>query len=267
MDINGKVAWITGGNSGMGAATAKALVEKGAKVLITSRGVTKDENAVADTMGDNLLYIKADSTKVEEMEAAVAAAVEKWGRLDILVSAAGNGGTGGVIITDKQEDIDAAIADMDFSYKLNVMGNFNAARIAANYMAKNEAIGKRGERGVIIFIASMAADKIWMAPPEGAPPTYFGYGYGMAKAALLGITRDLAYRLADYNIRVNAIKPGWFITPLTPFSEELEKAGNPTQLFPKYGGKPEEVAHLAIAMIENAFINRAAYAIDAGVIG
>ena len=267
MDINGKVAWITGGNSGMGAATAKALIEKGAKVLITSRGVTQDENAVAGKLGENLMYIKADSTKVEELEAAAAAAVEKWGRLDILVSCAGNGGTGGVFITDKQEEIDMTIADMEFSYKLNVMGNFNAARIAANYMVKNEPYGPRNERGCIIIVASMAADKIWMTVPPGFPPTYYGYGYGMAKAALLGVVRDIAYSLQDYNIRVNAIKPGWFITPLTPFSEELEKTGNPTQLFPKYGGKPEEIAHLAVCMIENAFINRAAYAIDAGVIG
>ena len=269
MELKDKVIWITGGNSGMGEASARLFVEKGAKVLLTARR-EEQGNALADELGENAIFVKADSTVYDELKAAAKVAVDKWGRLDLLLSCAGGSGAGGFFASDDPEQIEALFADYEHGIELNIMGNFYAAQIAATYMAKNEPEGHYGSRGAIIFVASMASDKIWFYVPEELMATTCGaYGYGSAKAALLGMMRDLAFTLGDIGIRVNAIKPGYILTPMqTP---ELRVAADPavaiTQNFPKIGGTAEDVATLAATVFEDEFINREAIAIDAGIIG
>ena len=175
------------------------------------------------------------------------------------------------LFSDDPEFIESINEDLERGYKVNVIGPFNTARIAGKYMAQNEP-GYMGERGSIILIGSIASNKIWLYPnTETAapmPPGFYGYSYGAAKAGLLGLNRDLAFRLGEFGIRVNLITPGFFKTALTAVVQpELWDIENPMQIFPKHGGNPVEVAHLAVAIFENVFMNRGVYSIDAGYIG
>ena len=267
MELKDKVIWITGGNSGMGAASARLFVEKGAKVLITARREAEG-NALADELGENCIFVKADSTVYEELAAAAKVAVDKWGRMDYLLSCAGGSEAGGFFVTEDDEQRAQLFKDMNFGLDLNIWGNFYASQIAATYMAKNEPTGEYGERGAITIIASMAADKIWFyAPPELNDSTWGTYGYGAAKAGLLGLVRDMGFVLGDFGIRVNAIKPGLILTPLIPDHEAGNELVKIINCFPKVGGTAEDVAMLAAQLFENEYINRESIAIDGGIIG
>ncbi len=267
MELNGKVAWVTGGNSGIGFATAKALIDEGAKVLITGRGITRNGEEAARELGENAMWVKADNCVRAELENAAAKAVSKWGRMDLLFNSAGGSAGGGKFLSDDPADKDAIINAMEYTLNLNTMGSFNSAHIAANYMKNNEP-DKNGERGGIIFIASMAADKVWFWFDERVADTTYSYDYGTAKSSILGLSRDLSVTLAHHGIRVNTIKPGYIKTPMTAALQGVEKmVWPPMQLFPKVGGEPENIATMAIEIYKNPFINRTEMQVDAGVVG
>ena len=267
MKLNGRVAWVTGGNSGIGAAVTRALVAEGAKVLVTALDEEKGKAIVAEVGEDNAMWIKADNLIREELEAAAAAAVEKWGHLDLLFNSAGGSAGGFKFLYDNEEEKKQAIDYMNYGIALNSMGSFHAAHIAANYMKNNEP-DENGERGGIIFVASMAADKVWFWFDERVADTNYGYEYGMSKASILGLSRDLAVTLAHVGIRVNTIKPGYIVTPMTGALQGVEKLiWPPMQLFPKVGGQPEDIASMAIEIYKNPFINRTQMEVDGGVVG
>ena len=267
MDLKGRVAWVTGGNSGIGGAVTRALVAEGAKVLVTALDDEKGKAIVQEVGEENAMWIKADSTFREELEAAAAKAVEKWGRLDMLFNSAGGGAGGGKFLSDDPAEKEKLLNAMDYTIKLNTMGSFNAAHIAANYMKNNEP-DENGERGGIIFVASMAADKVWFWFDERVADTNYSYDYGMTKASILGLSRDLAVTLAHHGIRVNTIKPGYIVTPMTCALQGIEKlVWPPMQLFPKVGGQPENIATMAIEIWKNPFINRTQMEVDGGVVG
>ena len=265
MEIKDKVIWVTGGNSGMGEACSRLFVEKGAKVLMTARREEQGK-ALAEELGENAMFVKADSKVYDELKAAADAAVEKWGTLNFLVSAAGGSEAGGLFVTEDEEQLAQLFKDMRHGLDLNLWGNFYAAQIAASYMVKNEPEDPYGARGAITFIASMAADKIWQGH-TGMPETWYPYGYGTSKAGLLGLTRDLAYRLGEAGIRVNAIKPGYVLTPMqTPeLRAAADQAVHIFQNFPKAGGTAEQMASLCLEIFNNDFINNTSIAIDGGV--
>ena len=265
MEIKDKVIWVTGGNSGMGEACARLFVSKGAKVLMTARREEQGQ-ALAEELGENAMFVAADSKKWEDLKAAADKAVEKWGTINHLVSAAGGSEVGGILLGDDPDQVAQLFKDMKHGLDLNLMGNFYAAQIAATYMVKNEPEEPYGSKGTITIIASMAADKIWQGK-TGLPPAWYPFGYGTSKAALLGLTRDLSYRLGEVGIRVNAIKPGYVLTPMqTP---ELRAAADQGvhifQNFPKAGGTAEQMASLCAEIINNDFINATSIAIDGGV--
>ena len=207
MKINGKVAWVTGGNSGIGRAVTEALVKEGAKVLITALDDAKGEAVVKACGEDNVMWVKADSSVREELEAAAAKAVERWGRLDLLFNSAGDHRGGGKFLSDDPADKEHLIEAMEYIYRVNALGSFHAAHIAANYMKNNEP-DENGERGGIILVGSIASDKVFFWFDERVADTNYLYEYGMSKASILGLTRDLSVTLAHHGIRVNCIKPG-----------------------------------------------------------
>lgn len=264
MELKGSVAWLTGGISGIGGAVSKAFHERGAKLLLTDINEEKGQEFVKQ-FGDDAIFLKADVTVREELEAAAAKAVEKWGHLDILLNAAGRG-FGLKFLTDDPEEIKQGIEQWDKGIKVNLYGSFHTAQVAANYMKKNEP-NENGERGNIIFISSMAGDKVWYWFDERVADTVFSYDYGAAKAAILGLSRDLAVTLSHHGIRVNSIKPGYIKTPLTAATGVADEVWPPMQLFPKEGGAPENIATMAVEIVTNPFINRSEMRVDAGVVG
>ena len=273
MKFENKVAWITGGISGIGAATAEAYYAEGANLLLTDINVELGEEFIQKFDPERAVFIKADQRIRAELEAAAAAAVEKWGHLDLLFNSAGKGGMT-PLLSDDPNTIAYSIAEWDDLVATLLTGSFHCAQIAANYMVKNEP-DEDGERGNIILVASMSADKVWNWFDDRVDTVFhsaYGWGYGASKAGVLGLSRDLAIVLAPYGIRVNTIKPGYILTPLTGRQPDgkhgmADMIYPPMQLFPKLGGQPENIATAAVEIVKNTFINRSELAIDAGVVG
>ena len=247
MDLKGKVAWITGGATGIGGATGELLHKEGCKLLITSRRQEVGDAYVAQ-FGDDAIFVSADNGEPDQLKAAAAAAMDKWGHIDLLVNCAGTSSQGNFLAWDNEEEA-AATAAFERGIKINLVGSYHAARIAAHYMMMNEPEGDYGERGAIVLVGSMASDK----------------------AALLGLNRDLAVFLSPYGIRCNIMKPGLFVTEIAGKYDDRHTMGDgafvPDQLFPKgEGGQPEYAASLAVELLRNPFMNREAVAIDAGIV-
>lgn len=264
MKLENRVAWIPGGISGIGSAISKAFYEKGAKLLLTDINEELGNDFVKQ-FGEDAIFVKADVTVREELDAAASKAVEKWGHLDVLVNCAGRA-FGGKFLSDDPKEIEQSFDSWDKGIKVNLYGSYHTAQIAANHMKKNEPT-EDGERGNIIFLASMAADKVWNWFDERVADTSFAYDYGASKAAILGLSRDLAVTLSHHGIRVNTIKPGYIKTPLTAETGVADEIWPPMQLFPKVGGKPENIASMAVEIVNNPFINRTEMQVDAGVVG
>lgn len=264
MKLENKVAWITGGISGIGGATSKAFHKKGAKLLLTDINVEAGEEYVKQ-FGDDAIFIKADVTNRDELKAAAQQAVDKWGHLDIMINCAGLA-FGGILLSDDEDAIEQSFNNWDKGIKVNLYGSYNTAQIAANFMKNNDP-DENGEKGNIIFLASMAADKVWNWFDERVASTEFAYDYGAAKAGILGLSRDMAVTLSHHGIRVNSIKPGYIQTPLTAAAGVADEVWPPMQLFPKVGGQPENIASMAVEIVRNPFINRAEMQVDAGIVG
>ena len=271
MNITGRVAWITGGTKGMGFATARLLIEKGAKVLITARDEKTGEEAQAE-LGENCLFVKADVTDTDSMQAAVSEAMKKWGRLDVLVSNAGGGTHSWCLpmrpsdeamknqrydkwIYDETADGAGILESFRHNIDVNLIGSFDACRLAAWEIRKNTP-DENGERGTIILISSSGA---FLRHSPG-----LNCGYAAAKAGLIGLRKEMAVNLGQAGIRVNAVIPGFFDTDIVQSIGFLKKIWEDCQIFPKKAGDPANVAHLVLELIENTFINNASIEITGG---
>jgi 7-alpha-hydroxysteroid dehydrogenase len=200
--LNGQVALVTGAAAGIGRSIAKVFAEAGAAVVVTDR---KQDGAAAvadeiDKIGGQAIGLACDVTKEAEREAAVAAAVERFGKLTILVNNAGGGGP---------KPFDMPMSDFEWAYQLNVFSLFRLTQLAAPHMQKAGG-------GAVLNISSMAGENtnIRMA------------SYSSSKAAVNHLTRNIAFDLGPMGIRVNCIAPGAIKTDalasvLTP---EIEKA-------------------------------------------
>ncbi len=276
MKIKDKVVWITGGTSGMGLATAKLFLEEGAKVMITARNAERGET-VAKELGPNCFFKKADMTKSDELQAAIKALIEKWGRIDVLYANAG-GGTltwclpmqpvpesfanlekGGQLewtydLSNGPGSLESYIEDI----KINLIGNFDAGRLAAFEMAKNEP-NEDGERGVIIYTSSISATK------RHSPG--FNCGYSSAKAGLSGLIKEMACNLAPLGIRVNSVMPGFFDTELIQTIGFLKTPWAEAEIFPKKAGDPKNIGQMVLAIVQNPFVNNTTIEVTAGFAG
>jgi NAD(P)-dependent dehydrogenase (short-subunit alcohol dehydrogenase family) len=239
MDLAGGSAVVTGGASGLGLATARALIGRGVPVVLVDLPTSAGET-VAKELGGLARFAPADVRD----EAAVSAALdqaEAAGPIRALIHCAGRGGT--VRLVEK----DGSPGSMELYTEIvtiNLFGTFNVLRLTAARMAANEPV--EGERGVCVLTASIAAyeGQIGQIP------------YASSKAGVVGMTivaaRDLSRRL----IRVATIAPGIFDTPiLDRLPDTVRQALEDGVPHPSRFGRPEEFAHLALAMIENPMIN------------
>jgi NAD(P)-dependent dehydrogenase (short-subunit alcohol dehydrogenase family) len=248
MDIKGHAAIVTGGGSGLGAATARMLAEGGAKVAIFD----VNQKAAAETAIDiNGIAIHCDVADSASTEAAVAKAAADHGPARILVNCAGIGIAKRIV----GKEGPMPLADYERVIRVNLIGTFNAMRLAAAAMAPLEPLVD-GERGVIISTASVAAydGQIGQA------------AYSSSKGGVVALVLPAARELAQFGIRVNAIAPGIFLTPmlmgLTPQAQESLAASLP---FPKKLGDPSQFAALARHLIENRYINGEVIRLDAAL--
>lgn len=247
MQINDNVFLITGGASGLGAATARMIVEAGGRVVLADVQAEAGQALATELNG---VFVQTDVTAEADAVRAVAAAVA-LGTLRGLVNCAGIAPAAKTVGKDGAHPLEL----FQRTININLVGTFNMARLAAEAMGRNTAIDT-GERGVIINTASVAAFDGQMGQAA----------YASSKAAVAGLTLPMARDLARSGIRVMAIAPGIFETPmLMGMPAEVRDALGAMVPFPPRLGKPDEYAHLARAIIENTMLNGETIRLDGAI--
>jgi len=240
MEIQGRGAVVTGGASGLGAATTRELVACGAKVAILDLPGSPGE-ALAKELGPSVIFCPTDVTQEDQIEAAVARACDELGDLRICVNCAGIGWAQRTVTRQGPHPL----APFQKVLEVNVIGTFNTIRFAADRMTKNEP-DAGSERGVIVNTASVAA--------------YDGQigqvAYSASKGAIVGMTLPIARDLASLGVRCVTIAPGLFNTPLLgSMPEETREVLAANVPFPHRLGEPPEYAVLVRSIIENPMLN------------
>ena len=248
MDIRGHAALVTGGGSCLGAATARMLAEAGAKVAILDVNAKAAAEVAIDING---LAIHCDVADSASTEAAIAKAAADHGPARILVNCAGVGTAKRIVGRDGPQPL----AEFERIIRINLIGTFNAMRLAAAAMQPLDPLTD-GERGVIICTASVAAFEGQIGQAA----------YAASKGGVVSLLLPAAREFAQFGVRVNAIAPGIFLTPmllgLTPQAQESLAASLP---FPKKLGDPLQFAALARHMIENRYLNGGVVRLDAAL--
>ena len=244
MQLNSSIAAVvTGGASGLGEATVRALAAQGVKVAIFDMNEAKGE-AVAKEIGG--VFCKVNVTSEEEVDAGFVKARAAHGQERIQVNCAGTGNAAKTASRDKQtgETKHFPLDAFNLIIQINLVGTFRCIAKSAKGMLDLEPID--GERGAIVNTASVAAEDGQMGQAA----------YSASKGGVVGMTLPIARDLAGDGIRVNTILPGIFNTPLMQFAPEAVKAGLAASVpFPKRLGNAEEYAQLALTMITNGYFN------------
>lgn len=238
MRAEGQAVLVTGGASGLGAATAAALARSGAKVALLD--VNEDAmRAVASRIG--ALALKCDVTDSHSAEAAVTRAREEHGSARILVNCAGIAPAKRIVGREGPMPIE----DFARVIGVNLIGTFNMMRLAAAGMSALPSL-EDNERGVIISTASVAAYEGQIGQAA----------YAASKGGIISLTLPAARELAQFGVRVNAIAPGIFVTPmLKGLPEEVQQSLADSVPFPKTLGDPAQYAALVLHIVENRYIN------------
>ncbi len=246
MNLQGKSAVVTGGASGLGAATVRTLVEAGAYVVIAD--INEEQGvALAFDVGPQTFYVKTDVTDEVGVKAALQAAAES-APLSVVVNCAGVGIAERVLSRRGVHDLDAFRRVVE----VNLIGTFNVLRLAAAIMARNEP-DREGERGVIVNTASIAAFEGQIGQ----------VAYSASKGGVVSLTLPAARDLADKGVRVVTIAPGLFDTPmLHQLPEEVRQALASYIPFPRRLGRPEEYALLVRHIVENPMLNGCVIRLD-----
>lgn len=240
--VKGLVALVTGGASGLGRATAARLAQQGAQVAILDLPTSKGE-AVAKEIGSNCIFTPGNVTSEEDVKKALATVKEKFNRLDVTVNCAGIGVAFKTYNFNK--DLPHSLEDFTKVVMVNTVGTFNVVRLSVGLIGKNEP-GPDGLRGVVVNTASVAAYEGQIGQ----------VAYSASKGGIVGMTLPLARDLASQGIRVCAIAPGLFHTPLLEsLPEKVRTFLAETIPFPKRLGHPEEYAHLVQTIVENPLLN------------
>ena len=240
MRLEGTPALVAGGASGLGAATARALAERGARVAIVDLKAEQAQELAAEIGGETLAF-GADVTDEGQVEAAVGAAAEQLGGLRFAVSCAGIGWAQRVVGKEGA----APLQPFETVVRVNLIGMYNVLRFAAAAMNTGEP-DEGGERGAVVMTASIAA--------------YDGQigqtAYAASKGGIVGLTLPAARDLASRGIRVCTIAPGTFDTPLLAALPQESRDALGAQIpFPSRLGQPEEFAALACHIAENPMLN------------
>jgi NAD(P)-dependent dehydrogenase (short-subunit alcohol dehydrogenase family) len=253
MDINGVSAIVTGGASGIGAACARQLAAQGAKVVVADLNAEKGE-ALAEEIGG--AFANVDVTQTAQIQAAVEKALE-LGPLRVLVNSAGIGWAQRTIGKDGEfgsaHDIDA----FKKVIAINLIGTFDAIRLAATAMSRNEPDAD-GQRGAIVNMASVAAfdGQIGQA------------SYSASKGGVVGMTLPIARDLSASGIRVNTVAPGLIDTPIYgegEASEQFKAHLGQSVLFPKRLGVADELASMVVECVRNSYMNAETIRVDGGI--
>jgi NAD(P)-dependent dehydrogenase (short-subunit alcohol dehydrogenase family) len=252
LELNGVSAIVTGGASGLGEASVRALAAKGAKVVILDLDRQQEKgDALAKEVGG--VFAAADVTDAEQVIAAVEAAKE-LGPLRAVVNSAGVGWATRTIGRDGTYE---SAHDLEMFRKvidINLIGTFNVTRLAATAISQTDP-DEDGARGAIVNTASVAA-------LEGQVGQV---AYAASKAGIVGMTLVLARDLAPAGIRCNTIIPGFFDTPIYGDNVDLKNHLQKDTLFPKRLGHSSEYASLAIELLSNSYINGESVRIDTGM--
>jgi NAD(P)-dependent dehydrogenase (short-subunit alcohol dehydrogenase family) len=238
MEIRGHAAIVTGAASGLGAATAEMLVEAGARVAVFD---VNDDGArtVAKKIGG--LAVHCDVSAAEETAAAIATAKREHGVARILINCAGIGPAKRIVGRDGP----MPLADFARVVEINLIGTFNVMRLVAADMQTIEPL-QDGERGIVVCTASVAAYEGQIGQAA----------YAASKGGIVGLVLPAARELAQFGIRVNAVAPGIFSTPmLQALPEEVQYSLAASVPFPKLLGQPAQYASLVRHMIENRYLN------------
>lgn len=248
MDINGQVAIVTGGGSGLGAATARTLASKGASVAVLDVAMANAEN-VAGEIGGHAVH--CDVSSAEAAETALEAVIDRLGAPRILVNCAGIGLAMKTVSKDGVHPLDL----FNKIIQVNLVGSFNMIRLVANVTQTLDPLDD-GERGVFINTASVAAydGQIGQA------------AYSASKGGIVGMTLPIARDLARSGIRVVTIAPGLFKTPLLAgLPEEAQISLGQQVPFPPRLGDPSEYAALALHIAENNMLNGETIRLDGAI--
>ena len=241
------VAVVTGGASGLGEASITELVKKGARVVIVDIDSDKGEKLAAN-IGAGAIFVKTDVTSEADVRQAIQKAVDAFGKINVIINCAGIVNPGKLIGRKGPLPLESFNKVM----QLNLVGTLNVIRLAVEQMMNNTP-DEEGERGVIINCASIAAFEGQIGQAA----------YSASKAGIVGMTLPIAREVADYGIRVIAIAPGIFETPMMAglppaVKEDMAK----TVPFPRRLGKPIEFAKLALHIIDNIMLNGCCIRLD-----
>ena len=240
MQLAGSVAVITGGASGLGAATAHVFGAAGAQLALFDLNAEAGQ-ALAAQFGTHGLFVETDVTNSEDVQRALTQVQERFGSIHIVINCAGIATAERVI--GRQGPL--PLERFERVIRINLVGTFNVIRLAAAHMMQN-APNAEGERGVIINTASVAAFDGQIGQPA----------YAASKAGVAGITLPIAREFASHGIRVVAIAPGVFDTPMVAgLPEPARQALSAVVPFPKRLGRPDEYAALARHIVENVMLN------------
>ena len=250
MRIKDSIAVVTGGASGLGEATVRMLSTAGAKVAILDVVAQRGEK-LASELGPSVVFFHADVTSDESGTAAIAKAVETFGTINVAINCAGVGDPGKII--SKKGLI--SLAFFNRVIQINLVGTFNITRLAVQQMVQNTA-NEEGEKGVIINTASVAAFEGQIGQAA----------YSSSKAGIVGMTLPVARECAEYGIRVMAIAPGLFDTPLLAgLPETVRVQLAQTVPFPRRLGRPTEYAALIRHILENPMLNGECIRLDGAI--
>ena len=251
MDIKDKVALVTGGASGLGEATVRLYHELGARVAIFDKDDARGQ-ALAQSLGAAAQYQQVDVADEEQVVAALAAVVERFGAVHICNNYAGIGAAAKTV--SRGEPLE--LSRFKHVIEVNLIGTFNVLRLAAAQMARQDPIDADGARGVIINTASVAAYEGQVGQAA----------YSASKGGVVGMTLPIARDLAALGIRVNTIAPGLIHTPLfETLPREAYESLAAQPVFPRRLGRAEEIAHLSRYIVENDYTNGEVIRMDGAI--
>lgn len=253
MQVKDKVVVITGGASGLGRATAGYLVERGAKVVLFDLNAEAGAEAVADLGEDKAFFFATDVTSENSVRDAVDSAMEKFGAIHANINCAGVPAPCKLL---DREGKATALSKFSFVVNVNLIGLFNTMSKCVEKMALNEP-DEKGERGVVVNISSGAAFEGQIGQNA----------YSASKSGVLGLNMPAARELGPLGIRVNAICPGLFGTPMVrSFDQKVQDSLVKMVEAPERMGDMEEFAHCCEFLIENSYMNGRTIRLDAATV-
>ena len=251
MEMSNVKAIVTGGASGLGEATVRRIVERGGQAAIFDLNGEKASKLIEELGAESVWYTETDVTDANQVEKQTAAAIGRFGSVNLVVNCAGIGTPGKVVSKGEPQPLE----QFEKVIRINLIGSFNVLRVAAAAMQKNEP-NDNGERGVIISTASVAAYEGQIGQAA----------YSASKGGIVSMTLPIAREFARDGIRVMAIAPGLMKTPMFDgLPEAAVKSLESAVPFPARLGRPSEYAQLVESIVENPMLNGETIRLDGAI--